>query len=101
MKRTDFVILGYMKLSVITYLIITTVILVAVIVFVAFEIPFHIIFFTTLLGQILFIYSIFKVLTDTYTTDKTFDDFYEDHPIKKESARFIHESQKKELPNDN
>ena len=88
MKRTDFVILGYMKLSVIIsdyYY----VILVAVIVFVAFEIPFHIIFFTTLLGQILFIYSIFKVLTDTYTTDKTFDDFYEDHPIKKESARLF------------
>jgi hypothetical protein len=24
---------------------------------------------------------VYKVLTDNYKTDKTFEDFYEDHPI--------------------
>ena len=24
---------------------------------------------------------VYKVLTDNYTTEKTFSDFYEDHPI--------------------
>jgi hypothetical protein len=27
------------------------------------------------------VYMVYKVLTDTYSTTKTFDDFYEDHPI--------------------
>jgi len=26
-------------------------------------------------------HTVYKVLTDKYTTDKTFDDWYEDHPM--------------------
>ncbi len=42
---------------------------------------FSLIFFLTLFGQGLLIYTVYKVLTDKYTTDKTFDDWYEDHPM--------------------
>ena len=42
---------------------------------------FSLMFFLTLFGQILLIYTVYKVLTDKYTTDKTFDDWYEDHPM--------------------
>jgi hypothetical protein len=43
--------------------------------------PFSFMFFLTLFGQVLLIYTVYKVLTDKYTTDKTFDDWYEDHPM--------------------
>ncbi len=90
-----------MKFSVITYLIITTIILVVVILLAAYNVPFYIVFFTTLLGIALLIFSVIKVLTDNYSTEKTFDDFYEDHPIGRESRKITRESQKKEPPNDN
>ncbi len=48
-----------------------------------FNFPFSLIFFTTLAGQILLLITVYKVLTDDYVTDKTFDDWYEDHPINK------------------
>ena len=73
-----------MKLSAITYLLITTLLLVTVAIFAAMDFPFNWIFYLTVLGQVLFIFSVLKVLKDNYTTDKTFEDFYEDHPIGKE-----------------
>jgi TRAP-type C4-dicarboxylate transport system permease small subunit len=41
------------------------------------------VFYVTVLGQGLVVFMVYKVLTDNYRTDKTFDDFYEDYPIKK------------------
>lgn len=73
-----------MKISSITYLIITTVILITVTVFVLMEFPFDWIFYLTVFGQAFLIISVYKVLTDEYTTEKTFKDFYEDHPIGNE-----------------
>lgn len=69
-----------MKLSAITYLAITTFILIIVSIMAAMDISFTWVFFVTLLGQGLLIYSVYKVLIDSYTTDKTFDDWYEDKP---------------------
>jgi len=38
------------------------------------------VFFITILGQGLFVFTVYKVLTDDYKTDKNFRDFYEDRP---------------------
>lgn len=73
-----------MKLSAITYLVLTTFVLVTVAIFAAMDFPFGWVFYLTVLGQALLIFSVFKVLKDSYTTDKTFKDFYEDHPIGQE-----------------
>lgn len=73
-----------MKLSAITYLVLTTFVLVTVAIFAAMNFPFGWVFYLTVLGQALLIFSVFKVLRDSYTTDKTFKDFYEDHPIGQE-----------------
>lgn len=73
-----------MKLSAITYLALTTFVLVTVAIFAAMDFPFGWVFYLTVLGQALLIFSVFKVLRDSYTTDKTFKDFYEDHPIGQE-----------------
>ena len=73
-----------MKLSAITYLVLTTFVLITVAIFEAMDFPFGWVFYLTVLGQALLIFSVFKVLRDSYTTDKTFKDFYEDHPIGQE-----------------
>lgn len=58
----------------------TTLLLVVITVLAHLNFPFSLIFFLTLFGQVLLIYTVYKVLTDKYTTDKTFEDWYEDHP---------------------
>jgi len=60
---------------------VTTLVLFTVTLTVALDFPFHWIFYLTLIGQILLVYMVYKVLTDNYTTDKTFADFYEDNPM--------------------
>lgn len=76
-----------MKHSAITLLLITTAILITVAIFAAMELPFRWVFFLTVLGEILLIYSVIRVLKDRYSTKKTFKDYYEDHPINKEEER--------------
>lgn len=73
-----------MKLSAISFLIITTFILISVSIMAALDVSFSWVFFLTLIGQILLVYTVYKVLIDNYKTDKTFDDWYEDEPIEKE-----------------
>ncbi len=73
-----------MKVSPITYLVITTLILITVTVFSAMGLPFSWVFYLTIFGQALLVFSVLKVLKDNYTTDKTFRDFYEDHSIGQE-----------------
>ncbi len=48
----------------------------------AMNFPFNWVFYITVLGQVMIVYMVYKVLTDDYTTTKTFKDFYEDHPIE-------------------
>lgn len=71
-----------MKIPVMFYVGLTTLMLVALTVMVALDVPFNWVFYMTCLGQIMVVVMVYKVLRDDYTTDKTFDDFYEDFPIK-------------------
>ncbi|MDY0780557.1 hypothetical protein [Tenacibaculum sp. IB213877] len=48
------------------------------------KLGFSCMFVLTVIGQLLVALMVYKVLRDQYTTDKTFEDFYEDHPIGKE-----------------
>ena len=73
-----------MKLSAISFVIITTLILITVSIMAAMDLSFSWVFFLTLIGQILLIYTVYRVLIDNYTTDKTFEDWYEDQPIERD-----------------
>lgn len=73
-----------MKLSGIFYLIVTTLLLVALTVMAYYGASFQIIFYVTVAGQLLLIFTVYKILTDDYTTKKKFKDWYEDHPIGRE-----------------
>lgn len=69
-----------MKANGITYLIITSILLVIVAVLAYFNTAFPVIFYLTCAGQVLLIYTVYKILTDNYKTEKTFEDWYEDYP---------------------
>ena len=74
-----------MKVSTMGSVAITTIALLLVTIMAALDYPFNWVFYITVLGQALLIYMVYRVLVDDYKTDKTFEDFYEDHPIGKES----------------
>lgn len=61
----------------------TTLILITVAIMASMNFPFNWVFYITVSGQAAVVYMVYKVLTDNYKTDKTFEDFYEDHPIGK------------------
>ncbi|MGB5982287.1 MAG: hypothetical protein WBG46_09095 [Nonlabens sp.] len=69
-----------MKISGTTWLAITTLILLTVTVFALMNLSFSWVFYLTCIGQAFLVISVIKVLKDDYTTEKTFDDFYEDRP---------------------
>lgn len=69
-----------MKLSAMTLLGVTTTLLLTVVIFVAMDFSFSWVFYATCAGQILLVYTVYKILVDDYSTDKTFKDFYEDRP---------------------
>ena len=48
------------------------------------KIGFNWMFVLTVIGQLLVVLMVYKVLRDHYTTNKTFEDFYEDFPIGRE-----------------
>ena len=73
-----------MKSKGILLLAITTIILVMLTIFVAFDFEYALIFFLTTIGQILLLFAVYHVLTDDYTTKKEFKDWYEDYPIGSE-----------------
>ena len=75
-----------MKLSAIFYITITTLLLVGIVTMVFVNVSYPIVFYTVVVGQAWWIFTVYKVITDDYTTDKTFDDWYEDHPISKEES---------------
>ena len=70
-----------MKISVMFYVALTTIMLLTVTIMVSMDMPFNWIFYLTCLGQIMVAVMVYKVLTDNFTTEKTFSDFYEGHPI--------------------
>ncbi|MCG9971909.1 hypothetical protein [Christiangramia crocea] len=73
-----------MKSTGLKLLALTTFILVLLAVFSALGFSFPVVYFLMCAGQLLLIFTVYKILTEKYTTTKTFDDFYEDHPVKDE-----------------
>lgn len=73
-----------MKKIAIPLLVLTTLVLLVTVVFSAMNLAFGWIFGLTIAGQTLLLVTVYKILTDSYTTQKTFEDFYEDFPIRKE-----------------
>jgi len=69
-----------MKINAIPLLGFTTIILITVTLFVMINLSFSWVFFLTVFGQTLLVFTVYKVLRDDYQTDKTFEDFYEDRP---------------------
>lgn len=69
-----------MKISAMTLLAITTILLLTVVIFSTMNFSFGWVFYSTCLGQALLVYTVYKILTDDYQTEKTFKDFYEDRP---------------------
>lgn len=59
----------------------TTFMLLLVTLLASLNFRFSWVFFATLIGQGFLILMVMRVLQSPYSTDKTFDDFYEDHPI--------------------
>lgn len=70
-----------MKTSPILYVIITTLLLITITIMSAMDLPFNWVFYLTVVGQISVVLMVYKVLTDNYSTNKTFAHFYEDRPI--------------------
>lgn len=60
----------------------TTFYLVAFTILTQFDTPMELLFVMLIVGQALVLFMVYKVLTDNYTTDKTFKDWYEDKPVK-------------------
>lgn len=71
-----------MKTSTMFWVGTTTIVLLTVTIMAAMNFPFNWVFYITVLGQVMIVYMVYRVLTDNYTTNKTFKDFYEDFPIK-------------------
>lgn len=61
----------------------TTMVLIVLTIMVSMNFSFNWVFYLTIIGQALVVFMVYKVLTDDYKTDKTFEDFYEDHPMGK------------------
>lgn len=71
-----------MKNSPFPYVVITTLLLITITIMCAMNFSFNWVFYLTVLGQISVVLMVYKVLTDNYSTDKTFEHFYEDRPIQ-------------------
>jgi bacteriorhodopsin len=77
-----------MKIPAMFYVGVTTLLLITLTIMVAMDLPFNWVFYTMCLGQLFVIIMVYRVLKDNYTTNKTFDDFYEDHPIGRRNNEF-------------
>lgn len=73
-----------MKNSAMFFVLFVTVFLLVLTALVYTNIGFSWVFVLTVIGQLLVVLMVYKVLRDNYTTDKTFEDFYEDYPIGRE-----------------
>lgn len=73
-----------MKNSTMFWVLFVTIFLLVLTALVYTYIGFSWVFILTVIGQLLVVLMVYKVLKDHYTTDKTFEDFYEDYPIGRE-----------------
>lgn len=76
-----------MKIPVMFYVAVTTLLLVTLTIMVTMNMPINWVFYLTCVGEVLVVVMVYNVLRDKYVTQKTFDDYYEDHPIGKEERR--------------
>lgn len=76
-----------MKIPVLFYIVLATILLVLLVIMVVMDMPFNRVFFMTCIGEVMVIFMVYQVLRDKYATKKSFDDFYEDHPIGKEERQ--------------
>lgn len=74
-----------MKITAMDTVGLTTLVLVLVTSLAAFNASFTWVFLFTVSGQALVVYMVYRVLRDPCQSSKTFDDFYEDHPIDRET----------------
>jgi TRAP-type C4-dicarboxylate transport system permease small subunit len=81
-----------MKQSPFLYVAITTLLLVTITIMSAMGFPFNWVFYLTVIGQVFIVIMVYKVLTDNYTTSKTFEHFYEDCPIEPLEVRAENET---------
>ncbi len=81
-----------MKKSPFLYIAITTLLLITITIMCSMNFPFNWVFYLTVICQILVVLMVYKVLTDNYSTDKTFEHFYEDHPIEPIKVRAENEN---------
>lgn len=71
-----------MNLSAMFWVGATTIVLLMLTIMASMGFPFNWVFYVTVLGQFMVVYMVYRVLTDNYQTNKTFEDFYEDYPIR-------------------
>ncbi|WP_405573627.1 hypothetical protein [Winogradskyella sp. Asnod2-B02-A] len=71
-----------MKSSPFPYIIITTLLLITVTIMASLNFSFTWVFYLTVIGQIAVVLMVYKTLKDKYTTNKTFEHYYEDRPIE-------------------
>ncbi len=69
-----------MKSKGLFFLALSTLLLITVTIFASMNLAFSWVFYLTVIGQITLIFAVYYVLTDNYTTDKVFSDWYEDRP---------------------
>ncbi|MBT8319035.1 MAG: hypothetical protein KJP01_02800 [Gramella sp.] len=73
-----------MKITGIGLLMLTTAILVLLTVLASLNFSFGLLFLLMCSGQVLLLITVYKILTDNYKTDKTFNDWYEDYTPENE-----------------
>jgi len=71
-----------MKSSPFPYVIITTLLLITVAIMATLNYSFTWVFYLTVIGQIAVVLMVYKTLKEKYTTNKTFEHYYQDHPIE-------------------
>lgn len=65
------------------YIVLTTAVLLLIVIIALLQVAYAWVFYATVLGQALLIVTVYKVLKAPYTSQKTFDDFYEDYNYRK------------------
>lgn len=70
-----------MRSSAMFWVAMTTIVLLILTIMASMGFPFNWVFYVTVIGQAMVVFMVYRVLTDNYQTEKTFDDFYEDHTI--------------------
>ena len=76
-----------MKIPAMAYVVITTLLLLTVTIMSAMDFPFNWVFYTTVICQVFVVVMVYRVLTDNYQTEKTFEHLYEDRPVNPKDLR--------------